>query len=73
MEYTFAFSLRGTLAAVKAAATLRRLQLPYSEIERRRRGFIVLQIDALSFEDLHRAMEQGTCRTSVRSSTHPTG
>ncbi len=53
------FSLRGTLAAVKAAATLRRLQLPYSEIERRRRGFVVLQIDALSFDDLHRAMDQG--------------
>lgn len=52
-------SLRGTLSALKAAATLRRLRLPYSEIERRRRGFVILQIDALSHEDLARAMERG--------------
>jgi hypothetical protein len=52
-------SLRGTISAVKAAATLRRLQLPYSKIEGRRRGFIILQIDALSHEDLNRAMDDG--------------
>jgi hypothetical protein len=52
-------SLRGTISAIKAAATLRRLQLPYSKIEGRRRGFIILQIDALSHEDLHRAMNDG--------------
>jgi hypothetical protein len=53
------FSLRGTFAAIKAGLTLRRLQLPYSEIERRRRGFVILQIDALSHQDLTRAMEAG--------------
>jgi predicted AlkP superfamily pyrophosphatase or phosphodiesterase len=53
------FSLRGTIAALKAAATLRRLQLPMSEIERRRRGFVLLQIDALSFEDMQRAVAEG--------------
>lgn len=53
------FSLRGTISALKAAATLRRLQLPMSEIERRRRGFVLVQIDALSFEDLHRAVAEG--------------
>jgi hypothetical protein len=53
------FSLRGTVAALKAAATLQRLQLPMSEIERRRRGFIIVQIDALSFEDLNRALDAG--------------
>ncbi len=52
-------SLRRTLAALKTAATLRRLQLPYSEIERRRRGFVILQIDALSHEDLSCALEAG--------------
>lgn len=52
-------SLRGTFTAIKVAATLRRLQLPYSKIEGRRRGFIILQIDALSHEDLQRAMEEG--------------
>jgi hypothetical protein len=52
-------TLRGTIAAIKAAATLRRLQLPYSEIEGRRRGFIILQIDALSHADLKRAMQEG--------------
>lgn len=52
-------SLRGTIAALKAAATLRRLKLPFSEIERRRRGFVILQIDALSFDDLRMAMERG--------------
>lgn len=52
-------SIRSTVAALKAAATLRRLKLPYSEIERRRRGFVILQIDALSHEDLRRAVEQG--------------
>lgn len=53
------FSLRSTAAALKAAATLRRLKLPFSEIERRRRGFVILQIDALSHEDLRRALQQG--------------
>lgn len=53
------FSLRSTAAALKAAATLRRLKLPFSEIERRRRGFVILQIDALSHEDLGRALERG--------------
>ena len=52
-------SLRGTLAALKAAATLRRLKLPYSQIERRRRGFVILQIDALSHEDVQRALARG--------------
>jgi hypothetical protein len=47
------------VAALKAAATLRRLKLPYSKIERRRRGFVILQIDALSHEDLLRALERG--------------
>lgn len=53
------FSLRSTAAALKAAATLRRLRLPFSEIERRRRGFVILQIDALSHEDLRRALQAG--------------
>jgi hypothetical protein len=44
---------------LKAAATLRRLRLPFSEINRRRRGFVILQIDALSHDDLQRAMERG--------------
>lgn len=52
-------SPRGLLAGLKAAATLRRLKLPYSEIERRRRGFVILQIDALSHEDLSHALQQG--------------
>lgn len=52
-------SLRGSFAALKAAATLRRLRLPFSEIERRRRGFVILQIDALSYDDLRRALEKG--------------
>lgn len=52
-------SVRGIFGAVKAAATLRRLQLPYSEIERRRRGFVILQIDALSREDVERALAEG--------------
>ncbi len=52
-------SLRGTIAALKAAATLRRLNLPYSQIERRRRGFVILQIDALSHQDVERALERG--------------
>ncbi|MGH2447140.1 MAG: alkaline phosphatase family protein, partial [Chloroflexota bacterium] len=53
------FSVRGSLAALKAAATLRRLKLPYDEVERRRRGFIILQIDALSHDDLRRALDAG--------------
>jgi hypothetical protein len=53
------FSFRGSIAALKTAATLRRLRLPYSEINRRRRGFVVLQIDALSRDDLARAIERG--------------
>lgn len=53
------FSLRGMLAAIKAGATLRRLKLPYSEIERRRRGFVILQIDALSHDDLQCVLERG--------------
>ncbi|HZU14113.1 MAG TPA: alkaline phosphatase family protein [Chloroflexota bacterium] len=52
-------SLRGTIAALKAAAALRRLRLPFSEIERRRRGFVLIQIDALSHEDLLRALDRG--------------
>lgn len=52
-------SPRRLVAALKAAATLRRLKLPYSEIERRRRGFVILQIDALSHDDLVRVLEQG--------------
>jgi hypothetical protein len=53
------FSLRRTAGAIKAGLTLRRLQLPFSEIERRRRGFVILQIDALSHDDLQRAMADG--------------
>jgi len=53
------FSLRGTIMALKAAATLRRLHLPYSALERRRRGFVILQIDALSHDDLCTALERG--------------
>ncbi len=53
------FTLRGTVAALKAAATLRRLKLPYSKLERRRRGFVILQIDALSHEDVRRALDRG--------------
>ncbi|HEX6510522.1 MAG TPA: alkaline phosphatase family protein [Chloroflexota bacterium] len=52
-------TVRGTLAAIKAGATLRRLQLPFSQIEGRRRGFVILQIDALSHDDLVRAMDEG--------------
>lgn len=52
-------TLRGTFAALKAAATLRRLRLPFSEIERRRRGFVILQIDALSHDDVLSAMGNG--------------
>lgn len=52
-------SLRGTIAAINAAATLRRLKLPFSEIERRRRGFVILQIDALAHDDLQQALERG--------------
>jgi hypothetical protein len=59
MECGLRVSLRGTLAGIKAAATLRRLKLPYSEIERRRRGFVIVQVDALSHEDLECALEQG--------------
>ena len=50
---------RGIIGALKAAATLRRLKLPYSEIERRRRGFVILQIDALSHDDLQRVLARG--------------
>jgi hypothetical protein len=50
---------RGIIGALKAAATLRRLKLPFSEIERRRRGFVILQIDALSHDDLQRVLAAG--------------
>ncbi|MGI8826073.1 MAG: alkaline phosphatase family protein [Chloroflexota bacterium] len=65
-------SLGGTLGALKAAATLRRLRLPFSEIERRRRGFVVLQIDALSHHDLSVALERGymPCLSHLLSSSH---
>lgn len=53
------FTVRSLFAAAKAALTLRRLQLPFSEIERRRRGFVILQLDALSHDDLLRAMQAG--------------
>ncbi len=53
------FTLRATLAALKATATLRHLKLGYSETERRRRGFVILQIDALSHEDVQRALVAG--------------
>lgn len=52
-------TLRGTIAAIKAAATLSRLKLPFAEIEQRRRGFVILQFDALSHEDLLRALDGG--------------
>lgn len=52
-------STRGALAALKALATLNRLKLPLSTVERRRRGFILLQIDALSHIDVQRAIEAG--------------
>ncbi|GAC1318869.1 MAG: hypothetical protein NVSMB22_01260 [Chloroflexota bacterium] len=65
-------SLSRTVAALKAAATLRRLRLPYAEIERRRRGFVVLQIDALSYDDLQVALERGymPCLRRMLESSH---
>jgi hypothetical protein len=51
--------LRALFRTLREAATLRRLGLPFSEIERRRRGFIILQIDALSYEDLQYALDHG--------------
>src|SRR5205085_11274181 len=44
---------------LKAAVTLRRLKLPFSQIERRRRGFVILQIDALAHEDVRTALDRG--------------
>jgi hypothetical protein len=52
-------TLRGAFASLKAGLTLRRLRLPFSEIERRRQGFVIVQIDALSHEDLLRAVDAG--------------
>jgi Type I phosphodiesterase / nucleotide pyrophosphatase len=66
-------TLRRTLSALKAAATLRRLKLPFSEIERRRRGFVILQIDALSHDDVLSVIERGHAphlRRLLESSHH---
>jgi len=51
--------LRAIVRTLQQAATLRRLGLPFSEYERRRRGFVLLQIDALSHQDLSAAMDAG--------------
>lgn len=51
--------LRAIVRTLQQAATLRRLGLPFHEEERRRRGFVVLQIDALSHEDLRAALDGG--------------
>ncbi len=50
---------RAILRALKEAATLRRLGLPFSAFERRRRGFVIVQIDALAHSDLVSAMDAG--------------
>ena len=50
--------LRAIVRTLQQGATLRRLGLPYSQ-EERRRGFVVLQIDALSHKDLLAALEAG--------------
>ncbi|HEV3311623.1 MAG TPA: alkaline phosphatase family protein [Chloroflexota bacterium] len=50
--------LRAIVRTLQQAATLRRLGLPYGD-DSRRRGFVVLQIDALSREDLKAALERG--------------
>jgi hypothetical protein len=51
--------LSAVMRTLKQAATLRRLGLPFSQYERRRRGFVVLQIDALSHDDLQAALDAG--------------
>lgn len=51
--------LRAIVRTLQQAATLRRLGLPFSEFGLRRRGFVVLQIDALSHQDLCNALEAG--------------
>lgn len=51
--------MRAILRTLNQAATLRRLGLPISQFEKRRRGFVVLQIDALSHQDLTAALEAG--------------
>ncbi|HZT95454.1 MAG TPA: alkaline phosphatase family protein [Chloroflexota bacterium] len=54
------FSVLGAVVrALKQAATLQRLKLPFSGYERRRCGFVVLQIDALSQADLEAALKGG--------------
>jgi Type I phosphodiesterase / nucleotide pyrophosphatase len=56
---------RAILRTLQQAATLRRLGLVFSEFGLRRRGFVVLQIDALSKEDLRAAMQAG-CMPRLR-------
>ncbi len=51
--------LRAIVRTLQQAATLRRLGLPVANEEQRRRGFVVLQIDALSHTDVIAAMEAG--------------
>lgn len=51
--------LRAIVRTLQQAATLRRMGLPFSPFDRRRRGFVILQIDALSHDDLQTAMESG--------------
>jgi hypothetical protein len=54
------FRFAGAIFRVlKQAATLRRLGLPYNIVEHRRRGFVILQIDALSHADLDKALAEG--------------
>ena len=51
--------LGAVFRTLKQAATLRRLGLPFSQYEGRRKGFVVLQIDALSHDDLQAALAAG--------------
>lgn len=51
--------VRSVVRTLQQGATLRRLGLPFSQFERRRRGFVVLQIDALSHKDLCAALDAG--------------
>jgi hypothetical protein len=51
--------LRAIVRTIQQAATLRRLGLPLNAEEHRRRGFVVLQIDALSHSDLSAAIAAG--------------
>ena len=50
---------RAIVRTLKQAATLKRLGLPFSDFERRRKGFVILQIDALSHQDFTAALAAG--------------